>query len=122
MLNVSIVKVKLYQDTEGGVSERSPVFQMGCLSPAKRYEHFRSIKALPSSRWDRSVVMSRENVIYIKMQHRFCWTITKQRTEIKFWWVFGRVPECTKYCLWNVTNKGILIACVRARACLCESV
>jgi len=38
VVNVSIVKVKMYQDTEGGGSERSSAFQMGRLGPATRYE------------------------------------------------------------------------------------
>ena len=25
------------------------------------------------------------------------------------WWVFGREHECTKYCLWKMTQKGTVM-------------
>jgi hypothetical protein len=37
----------------------TPRFKLGRSCPAKRYKHIRSIKALPSSGWDRSFFVSR---------------------------------------------------------------
>ena len=91
--------------------KEAPLFKCAVCVPQRGtsfpfvYRYVRSIKALPFLRWDRSFVMSRENVvIYNTKYHEFCWTITKQRTGNEVCWLFGRVTEYLK-CPRNVTQK-----------------
>jgi len=63
-------KVKLFHDTEGHVSERSPAFQMGRRCPATLFERsicllvFSERKSASIFKMGSIVFMSRENVIY----------------------------------------------------------